>query len=61
MVDDKDAEVRLATVWALGQIGGKPAAEALVRAMKSGEPALREAAQEAMNEIAFSNNPLNVL
>lgn len=61
LLDDKDTEVRLASVWALGQIGGKPAAEALVRAMKSNEPALREAAEEAMQEIAFSANPLNVL
>jgi HEAT repeat protein len=61
LIDDKDMEVKLASVWALGQIGGKPAAEALIRAMKSDEPAVREAAEEAMQEIAFSANPLNVL
>src|SRR5437763_490945 len=34
LVDDHDLQVRLAAVWALGQIGGKPAAEALARALK---------------------------
>ncbi len=61
MVDDKDSEVRLAAIWALGQIGGKPAAEALARASKSAEPALREAAKEAMDEIVFPANPFNIL
>jgi len=61
LVDDKDSEVRLASVWALGQIGGKPAAEALAHVLKSKEPALREAAQEALEEAAFSANPLNLV
>jgi HEAT repeat protein len=61
MVDDQDTEVRLAAVWALGQIGGKPAAEALAHALKSKDPALQEAAREALEEISFSANPLNVL
>lgn len=61
MVEDGDLEVRLAAVWALGQIGGKPAAQALALALKSEEPAMREAAQEALDEAAFSANPLNVV
>jgi len=61
LVDDPDAEVRLAAVWALGQVGGRPAAEALARVLKSDNPALREAAEEAMQEIAFSANPINVI
>ena len=61
MVDDSDTEVRLAAVWALGQIGGKPAAQALARVLKSNDPALREAAQEALQEVAFSANPLNII
>lgn len=61
MVDDDDSEVRLAAVWALGQVGGKPAAEALARAMKSKDDALRDAAREAIEEIAFSANPLHVI
>lgn len=50
MIHDKDTEVKLAAIWALGQIGGKPATEALAQAAKSAEPAIREAAQEAMEE-----------
>jgi HEAT repeat protein len=61
MIDDTDSEVRLAAVWALGQVGGRPAGEALARALKSKEPALREAAQEAINELAFSANPLSII
>lgn len=60
MVEDRDAEVRLMSIWALGQIGGKPAREALQRAIESDEPAVREAAQEAMDEMAFNANPLEV-
>ena len=59
MTDDVDAEVKLASIWALGQIGGKPAAEALSHILRSGEPALREAAQDALQELSFSANPLN--
>ncbi|MDQ6694058.1 MAG: HEAT repeat domain-containing protein [Chloroflexota bacterium] len=60
MIDDRDTEVRLGAVWALGQIGGKPAAEALARALKSTNIALREAAQEAMDEISFASNPMDI-
>jgi HEAT repeat protein len=61
MIDDDDTEVRLATIWALGQIGGRPAAEALNQVLLSKDPAMVEAAQEAMQEIAFSANPLSPL
>jgi HEAT repeat protein len=61
LVDDPDSEVRLAAVWALGQVGGRPAAEALARVLKSENPALREAAEEALQEVAFSANPLSVI
>ncbi|MEO5951457.1 MAG: HEAT repeat domain-containing protein [Chloroflexia bacterium] len=58
MTEDTDLEVSLSTIWALGQIGGKPAADALALAAKSDNPAIREAAQDAIQEIAFSANPL---
>ncbi len=61
LVSDRDVEVRLMAVWALGQIGGKPAAQALARLLKSNEPAIREAAQDALQEVAFSSDPLNML
>jgi HEAT repeat protein len=60
LVDDRDTEVRLAAIWSLGQIGGKPAMEALNKALESSEPAIREAAQEAIDEVAFNANPLDV-
>ena len=41
--------------------GGKPAAEALAHALKSTEPALRDAAKEALNEIVFPANPRSIL
>ncbi len=58
LINDDDTEVRLATIWALGQIGGKPAAEALNEVIQGNDPAMKEAAQEALQEIAFSANPL---
>jgi HEAT repeat protein len=61
MIDDEDSEVRLAAVWALGQIGGRVAAQAIALALKSDDPAMREAAKEALQELAFSADPLNVL
>jgi HEAT repeat protein len=59
MIDDNDTEVRLAVIWALGQIGGKPASDALRQVLQAGDPAMQEAAQEALQEIAFSANPLS--
>ncbi len=58
MVDDDDTEVRLAAVWALGQIGGNPAAEALNYVIQGKDPVMQEAAREALQEIGFSSNPL---
>ena len=59
--NDDDTEVRLAVIWALGQIGGKPAAQALNQVLQGDDPAMQEAAQEALQEIAFSANPLSPL
>ncbi|MEO8288243.1 MAG: HEAT repeat domain-containing protein [Chloroflexota bacterium] len=61
LLDDDDTEVQLATIWALGQIGGKPAADALNMVIKSENLAMREAAQEALHEVAFNANPLDVI
>lgn len=60
LVTDKDTEVRLAAVWALGQVGGKVATDALKALLESKDPAMREAAEEAMAEIAFSADPMNI-
>jgi HEAT repeat protein len=61
LIDDTDTEVRLMSIWALGQIGGAPASRALTENLQSSDPAVREAAQEALQEIAFAADPLNVL
>lgn len=61
LIEDDDLEVRLSAIWALGQIGGKPASDALTLATKSDNPAVREAAQEALQEIAFAANPISVI
>jgi HEAT repeat protein len=61
LIDDEDTEVRLMSIWALGQIGGAPASRALAENLQSKDPAIREAAQEAQQEIAFAADPLNVL
>jgi HEAT repeat protein len=61
MIDDTDTEVRLAAVWALGQIGGRVAAQSLAIVLKSDDPAMREAAKEALQELAFAADPLNVI
>ena len=60
LVADTDTEVRLAAVWALGQIGGKTATDTLKQVLQSKDKAMREAAEEAMQEIAFSSDPLNI-
>jgi hypothetical protein len=60
LVDDKDTEVRLAAVWALGQIGGKVATDKLKEILESKNPAMREAAQEALQEVTFASDPMNI-
>ncbi len=61
LISDPDLEVRLAAIWGLGQIGGKAASDALRNAVSSTEQAVHDAAQEALQEIAFSANPLDVV
>jgi HEAT repeat protein len=58
MTDDSDTEIKLAAIWSLGQIGGKPAREAITRALDSSEQSIRDAAQEALEELQFNANPL---
>jgi HEAT repeat protein len=57
--DDDDTEVRLAAIWALGQLGGRQAAVALIKLKSSDEPAIAEAADEALNELRYAANPLS--
>jgi len=51
MVADPDLEVKLAAVWALGQIGGPEAKRVLEICSEQGDDALQDAAGEALEEL----------
>jgi HEAT repeat protein len=55
LLDDDDGEVSLAAIWALGQIGGPQAKEALERMRKRGDEAQRQAADAALTELALGD------
>ena len=57
-IDDSDVQVRIATIQALGQIGGTEAKEALEMCLDSEEELVRETAVEALHEIGFWQDPL---
>jgi len=57
-INDPDQEVRLAAVQALGEIGGQKASVALKSVLYEGHDDLRTAVEEAMQEIAFNDDPL---
>jgi HEAT repeat protein len=56
LLEDNDREVQSAAITSLGQIGGKPAREALNRAAASEDEVLRSLADEALQELEFSSN-----
>ena len=58
-IEDSDREVQLAAIHSLGEIGGQRAKVALQGVLYEGEDSLREAVEEALSEIAFSDDPLN--
>lgn len=51
MLNDRDTEVALSAIWALGQIGGEPAMRALQQASRSQDEARSQAAAEALEEL----------
>lgn len=57
LLDDPDREVQMVTITALGQIGGRDAREALTRAAASDDDALRDLADDALQEMRFSSDP----
>jgi HEAT repeat protein len=59
MVADPDLEVRVVAAWALGQIGGPEAQRVLQICLEAGDEALREAAEEALDEIEFMEGSLD--
>ena len=58
MVQDEDAQVRLAAVRALGEVGGPLAKQALLKCLELGDEALKQAAEEAIANIEFDDDPL---
>jgi HEAT repeat protein len=60
LVDDTELEVRLAAIKALGLIGGDEAREALLYALEDEQDIIREAAENALNEVEEGEDPLAV-
>ena len=58
LLDDHDSQVQLAAVNSLGLIGGDLAQKALVEAMKRGDEAIRETAEQALEAMQFDDDPL---
>ncbi|MBI4790706.1 MAG: HEAT repeat domain-containing protein [Chloroflexi bacterium] len=56
LMADADREVQGAAVTALGQIGGRPAREALTAAAQSDDEMVRTLADEALQELDFASN-----
>ncbi|NWF80038.1 MAG: HEAT repeat domain-containing protein [Chloroflexi bacterium] len=53
LVDDDDSEIALAAIWALGQVGGPSARRVLERLARSKDDSRRQAADEALDELAL--------
>ena len=54
LIDDVDHGVQLEAIWSLGEIGGRTAERALLRAQRSaGEETTERAFQEALEHLAF--------
>jgi HEAT repeat protein len=51
LLEDDDTQVQMAAVSAMGNIGGPLAKRALRRCMRNGDESLKEAAQEALEEM----------
>ncbi len=61
LCEDPDREVQLAAIWSLGQIGGAESSRTLKAITDSEDEILATAATEALAELAFASNPLNVM
>jgi HEAT repeat protein len=55
LLGDRDTEVALAAIWALGQIGGDAARRVLREASKSDSEARIQAANEALAELSMED------
>lgn len=61
LCEDQDREVQMAAIWALGQIGGQESSRALKALAEADDETLANAANEALTELSFASNPLNVV
>ncbi len=59
LVKDPDHEVRLATVDALGKIGGSQAKKALQECLEGTDPGLRSAALDALKYLEMQEDPIS--
>jgi HEAT repeat protein len=57
LVDDDDAEVAQAAIWALGQVGGPNGQRVLQRLARSKDETRRQAATEALEELMLDEPP----
>jgi len=58
LINDPDVDVQVATIQALGKIGGTKAKECLEQCLNNTSEAIRQAAEQALNELAMKENPL---
>ncbi len=58
LLNDDDLQVQLATIRAMGEIGGSLSKRALRRILKGGDPVLEDAAREALENIQAMDDPL---
>jgi hypothetical protein len=59
-IDDEDAEVQDTVIAALGAIGGRRSRSALERLVKHPNERIRDAAQEALDQVDFNDDPLSL-
>lgn len=57
---DLDREIQEAAIWALGQIGGKRAREALEILVQGDDPGLADAAEEAFGELLLMDGEIGL-
>jgi Karyopherin (importin) alpha len=57
---DPDREVQEAAIWALGQIGGDRARQALNILMQGDDPGLADAAEEAFGELLLMEGDIGL-
>ena len=60
LLRDDDLSVRLAAISSLGSVGGALASQALHKCLESEDEAVEEAADEALRQIEFDEDPLSL-